>query len=304
MYAKTSAPGKLLLFGDHAVVYGYPCIVTAVNKRIYVKASLSKKNEDKIITPQVKESRFVLEAIQSFKENNNINKFVSISTIGDFSHRVGLGSSSAVTVATFGALNKLFNAKMSLKKIFKESYEVSLYVQGVGSGFDIAIATYGRTILYVKNGTTLKVISKKPLPLIVGYSGIKADTPYYIRKVEHMKKYNKEKFNTIFKKIGSVTMKAKKTLEKNDYKTLGLLMNQNHDLLKELGVSITKLDDMVRSAISAGAYGAKLSGAGGGDCMIALSPTGKEENIKKAIVSAGGEIIDITNSDEGLKIEK
>lgn len=303
MSIKMSAPGKLLLFGDHAVVYGYPSIVTAVSKRLFVEADISKNNEDEIIAPQVKESRFVLETIEAFKDLHKINQFIKISTKGDFSHRVGLGSSSAVTVAAFGALNELFNKKMSLYEIFSHSYKVSLSVQGVGSGFDIAAATFGKTLWYVKGGKNLTILTDKKLPLVVGYSGIKADTPYYIRKVAYIKKYEKEKFKKIFSKIGSITYKAASFIEKSNYQQIGKLMNQNHLLLQELGVSIPKLDNMINAALSAGAYGAKLSGAGGGDCMIALVSHDKKNAVEKSIQQAGGKIINVTNSVEGLRIE-
>jgi mevalonate kinase len=284
-------------------VYGYPSIVTAVNKRLFVEADISEKQEDEIIAPQVKESRFVLETIEAFKDLHKITRFIKISTKGDFSHRVGLGSSSAVTVATFGALNELFKTNMSLKDIFAHSYKVSLSVQGVGSGFDIAAATFGKTLWYIKGGKDLKVLTDIELPLVVGYSGIKADTPYFIRKVAHMKKYEKNKFNQLFSKIGSVTRKAALVIKKSDYKQLGELMNQNHSLLQKLGVSIPKLDNMVSAALSAGAYGAKLSGAGGGDCIIALVSPNKKKSVEKSIKSVGGEIIDVTNSVEGLRTE-
>ena len=68
MKIKVSAPGKLMLLGEHAVVYGYPCIVTAVDKRLYVEAEIIDKKEDEIVTPQVKENRFVLETLAHFRE--------------------------------------------------------------------------------------------------------------------------------------------------------------------------------------------------------------------------------------------
>ena len=118
MKIRTSAPGKLMLLGEHAVVYDNPCLVTAVDKRLYVEAEIIDSNEDEIVTPQVKESRFVLESIVHFKERFSIKKSVKITTNGDFSHSVGLGSSSAVTVATFKALSALFNLPLSQREIF------------------------------------------------------------------------------------------------------------------------------------------------------------------------------------------
>lgn len=301
MKIKVSAPGKLLLLGDHAVVYGYPCLVTAVDKRLYVEAEIIDAQEDEIITPQVKESRFVLESIAYFKEKFNIEKSVRIRTKGDFSHQVGLGSSSAVTVATFKALSILFGKTFTQKELFEISYQVNIAIQGVGSGFDIAAATYGGTIEFVVGGKTITPLSIQPLPLIVGYSGVKADTPFYIRKVAEAFKLRKDEMDRLFSQIMGLVYSAKQGLIDQKYDVVGDAMNRNHRLLQQLGVSIPKLDAMVQSAQDAGAWGAKLSGAGGGDCMIALVAAEKRDAVKKAITSAGGEIIEVDNNAEGVK---
>ena len=304
MKVKTSAPGKLMLLGEHAVVYGYPCIVTAVDKRLYVEAEVINKKEDEIVTPQVKESRFVLETLAHFRDKFRVNKHIKITTQGDFSHNVGLGSSSAVTVATFSALSLLFNFPLSKKEIFDLSYKVTLKIQGVGSGFDIAAATFGGTLYFVKGGKTIEPLEIDSLPIVVGYSGIKADTPYYVRKVAEAFKDRQSEMKEIFNKITELVNKAKKSLLEKDYSTLGRLMTEDHKLLQNLGVSIPQLDEMVEAALDAGAYGAKLSGAGGGDCMIALVSEDKRKAVEKAIQKAGGEIINVKNNEEGVRIEK
>lgn len=303
MSIKVSAPGKLLLLGDHAVVYGYPCLVTAVDKRLYVEAEIIDSQEDEIITPQVKECRFVLESIAYFKEKFQIERSVRIKTKGDFSHQVGLGSSSAVTVATFKALSILFEKSLTEKELFDISYKVNIAIQGVGSGFDIAAATYGGTLEYVTGGTVMKSLDIQSLPLIVGYSGVKADTPFYIRKVAEAFKTRKEEMATIFSQIVELVNIAKGGFIEQKYDVVGEAMNRNHILLQQLGVSIPKLDAMVLSAIDAGAWGAKLSGAGGGDCMIALVSPKKRVAVEKAIESVGGEIIHVANNARGVKVE-
>lgn len=297
----TSAPGKLLLLGDYAVVYGYPCLVTAVNKRLNVAVEIINKEEDEIITPQVKESRFVLETIAYIKEKFSVKQNVRITTQGDFSHQVGLGSSSAVTVATAEALNRLFSLKLSKKEIFEISYTVNLLIQGVGSGFDIAAATYGGTIEYVKGGTTLNKLKLHSLPLVVGYSGIKADTPYYIRKVAEAFKNKKEELITLFEEIQSYVLLAKEGLESGDLASVGVAMTKNHSVLQRLGVSIPKLDEMVNASIQSGAWGAKLSGAGGGDCMIALVDPKKRLDVESAIQKVGGEVIHVELQARGVE---
>jgi mevalonate kinase len=298
---RTSAPGKLLLLGDYAVVYGYPCLVTAVNKRLNVSVDLIDAEEDDIITPQVKESRFVLETIAYIKEKFSIKKNVRISTQGDFSHQVGLGSSSAVTVATAEALNRLFQLGLTKKDIFEISYTVNLLIQGVGSGFDIAAATFGGTLEYVKGGTTLNQLSLASLPLVVGYSGIKADTPYYIRKVAEAFRDRKNELTSLFEEIRGYVEIAKAGLTEGNFKKTGEAMTHNHVVLQKLGVSIPKLDAMVNAAVQAGAWGAKLSGAGGGDCMIALVDPAVKNEVEDAISFAGGEIIPVQLQAKGVE---
>lgn len=298
---QTSAPGKLLLLGDYAVVYNNPCLVTAVDKRLYVEAEIIEKEEDEIITPQVKESRFVLETIAHFKEKFLIRDSVRIKTQGDFSHQVGLGSSSAVTVATLEALNRLFEKNLNKKQVFDMCYSVTLSIQGVGSGFDIAAAVYGGTQYYVTGGLVIEPIRIDSLPLIVGYSGIKADTPFYIRKVAEAFKYKQEELKNIFSSITSLVEDARIGLETSDFEKTGKCMTQNHTLLQKLGVSIPKLDEMVNAANQTGAWGAKLSGAGGGDCMIALVSDEKRDDVARAIEKVGGEIINVSLNAQGVE---
>ena len=298
---QTSAPGKLLLLGDYAVVYNNPCIVTAVDKRLYVEAEIIEKEQDEIITPQVKESRFVLETIAHFREKFTIRDSVRIKTQGDFSHQVGLGSSSAVTVATLEALNQLFQKNLTKKQVFEMCYSVTLSIQGVGSGFDIAAAVYGGTQYYVTGGVVIEPIHIHSLPLIVGYSGIKADTPFYIRKVAEAFKYKQKELKCIFSSITSLVKEARMGLEHYDYIKMGKCMTQNHTILQQLGVSIPKLDEMVKAANDAGAWGAKLSGAGGGDCMIALVSDEKRDQVVRAIEKVGGEVIHVGLNAKGVE---
>jgi len=303
MSIKVSAPGKLLLLGDHAVVYGYPCLVTAVDKRLYVEAEAIDSQEDEIITPQVKECRFVLESIAYFKEKFQIKRSVRIKTKGDFSHQVGLGSSSAVTVATFKALSILFEKQLTKKELFDASYKVNIAIQGVGSGFDIAAATFGGTLEYVIGGKVIDALHISELPLVVGYSGTKADTPFYIRKVAEAFKSKKKEMEDIFKAMQVLVERAKKGLLTHNLATVGTCMSENQKLLEKLGVSTPKLERMIKFAIDAGAYGTKLSGAGGGDCMIALVSPEKRTAVEKAIKSVGGEIIHVANNARGVKVE-
>jgi mevalonate kinase len=298
---QSSAPGKLMLLGDYSVVYNNPCLVTAVDKRIHVDMEVIEGAQDEIITPQVKESTFVLKTVNTFKKKFSVTKAVRITTHADFSNTVGLGSSSAVTVATLNALCKLFSKNLDKKELFTFCYEVVLSIQGVGSGFDIAAAVYGGTLYYVTGGKIIEPLTVQELPLVVGYSGVKANTAQYIKKVAVEFKDKQRELATIFSSISSLVERARIGIEKNNFAEVGLCMTENHSFLQKLGVSIPKLDSMVEAAIQAGAWGAKLSGAGGGDCMIALVSEDKRIGVEQAIEKVGGEVIRVGLNAQGVK---
>jgi len=284
MTVKVSAPGKLMLFGEHAVVYGYPCIVTTVSSKIHVEAE-NTKNEFKVEAPQSKDTTFVKETVKLFCEKYKVDNKILIRTYGDFSSKFGLGSSSAVTVATIMALSNLYEIEISKKEIFDLGYKVVHTIQKVGSGFDVASATYGGTIYFLNGGKVIEPLSVKNLSLVIGYSGSKASTTKIVKDL-------KPDFK-IFDEIRKIVEEAKIALVSADWKITGELINQNHHLLKKLGVSTQKLDKMCEAAVLSGAYGAKLSGAGGGDCMIALVSENKIKNVESSIIRVGGEILNV-----------
>lgn len=298
-----SAPGKLLLFGEHAVVYGYPSIVTAVDRRINVEAVKIEGKLDHYNCPGVKDLSFIQGTVKQLKKVYKISQKVAIATNSSFSQNYGLGSSSAVTVATVGALSQLFKLKMSKREIFDLSYKIILSLQGVGSGFDAASAVFGKTLYYVYAGKVIESIKVKSLSLVIGYSGIKADTKTIVKKLGQRYKQNRIEIEEKFIKIAKIVEKARKALINNNYNELGLLMNQNHKLLKELGVSSDRLDTMIEDALKAGASGAKLSGAGGGDCMIALVSEEKKKLVSEAVSKAGGTVIKVNPNAQGVRIE-
>jgi len=319
-FVTVSAPGKLMLFGEHAVVYGKPCIVTAVNQRIFVKIAKTEKNSISVNAPEVnvknysigipdlghteypKDVRFVLKSVEIFFNKYKVSSGLEISTRSEFSSLFGFGSSSAVTVCMMKALSKIFDIQINNKELFDIAYKTVLDIQGVGSGFDLAAAVWGGTLYFVGGGKKIVPIRTKPFDLTVGYTGIKADTPTLVRKVSEYYKKDKKGVEEIFNSITEIVEKSKRMFSDGDTPGLGKLMTENQMLLDKLDVSIPKLDLLISASISAGAYGAKLSGAGGGDCMIALSEKENVKNVEKAIVKAGGIIIPIKTGVEGVKI--
>ncbi len=315
-----SAPGKLMLMGEHTVVYGRPCIVTAIDQRLKVTIELIDESLMILSTQDIKfskyqrslseigkgevpkEAKFVEFAVYNFLQKYKIPKGVSISTVSEFSANFGFGSSSAVSVGVTKALSELMQSKLSNKELFDLSYKTVLDVQGVGSGFDVASAIFGGTIYFQTGGKIIESLSVNDMSLVVGYSGVKADTVSMMNLVSEKMKNYKEGVEKIFGSIANLILEAKKAILEKDWQRLGTLMDFNQNYLEDLGVSTQKLNQMIVAAKKAGAYGAKLSGAGGGDCMIALVSKKTKSLVEEAIIKVGGEIIDVKIGAEGVKI--
>ena len=141
------------------------------------------------------------------------------------------------------------------------------------------------------------------MPLVVGYTGVKADTKTFIADVAAKRAREPEKVERIFAAIAKIVEEAKIKMLEGDWERVGRLMDFNQEYLRDLGVSSEKLEVLISAAKRAGAWGAKLSGAGGGDCMIVLGPRDKRDVIRKAIEGAGGEVINVSPNAEGVRIE-
>lgn len=318
---KVSTPGKLMLFGEHAVVYNRPCIVTAVDQRMFVEIKTIREEKLLVNAPDVgvrrylkrieslsqgeipKGVRFIETGVRNFFQKHKIKQGIEIKTQAGFSAEFGFGGSSAVTVATLKGLSELFKIKLNNKQLFDLAYKTVLDIQGVGSGFDLAAAIWGGVIYFVTGGKEIVSLKAKNLPLVVGYTGIKADTPTMVKKVAVLRKNYKKLVDSIFDQISLLTNKAKVVLLKGNFKKAGDLMNLNQGLLNALGVNTKELADLIFAAREAGAWGAKLSGAGGGDCMVALVPGKNRKTVEEAIKKAGGRVLKVKPNAEGVRVE-
>lgn len=310
-----------MLLGEHAVVYDRPCIVTAVGQRIKVTVEQLSTEDFSLNAPDVgvtdyikpmarlakgnvpKGARFVESAVKHFSRIHAITGGVRVTTAAEFSARFGFGSSSASAVCVVKALAQLSGEKLTNKQLFDIAYQAVLDVQGKGSGFDIAAALYGGTLYFVTGGKVIEPLNLKKMPLLVGYTGTKADTVTVVNAVAEKASRHATLVDALFTEIKEIADEARDAMQSNDWPLVGELMDFDQGLLEALGVSSRKLANMIHAARDAGAYGAKLSGAGVGDCMIALTPPGKKRAVSDAIIKAGGEVIDVLPNVEGARIE-
>lgn len=316
-----SAPGKLMFMGEHAVVYGRPCLVTAVDQRIKVIAEILDKPQFELEAQDIgmnryqkslpdlakgevsKEAKFAEKAVYNFLTKNKISKGIKIITKSSFSVNLGFGSSSATVVGIVKALSELFNIKVSQKELFDLAYQTVLDVQRKGSGFDVAAGIYGGTIYFQNAGKIIESLTADGLNLTIGYSGVKADTVAMINSVESKMKNYKSGVEKIFDNIAKLVLEAKRAISEKDWERLGILMDYNQNYLEDLGVSSDKLNHMINAAKKAGAYGAKLSGAGGGDCMIALVSNENKLKVREEIEKVGGQVVDANINAPGVRVE-
>lgn len=317
-----SAPGKVTIFGEHAVVYGRPAIVSSIDKRVYVTAERRNDNYIRILAQDLsyrgllikigdkieieannkvlEPLKYIVKAIEVASEYINEKSGIDISISSEMPIGAGLGTSAAVSVATLAAYSYVLGHELSLNEIAKLGHVVELTVQGIASPMDTTISTFGGLIYLVPNVGFEKLSFNSEVDFILGYVKREESTAKMVKKVRELKERNEKVIEMIMSSIGIIAEEGKLAILKGDLERLGLLMNINHGLLESLGVSTKLINDMVYASRNAGAIGAKLTGAGGGGCIIALCP-GRKKEVSLAIKLVGGNPIEFKVSMEGLK---
>lgn len=282
---KARAPGSLIIMGEYAVLHGFPAIVTAVNK--YIMVTLTPRPDDKLcIYSELGQIGMTINAIiiqhpfefvlTALKLTDNLPSGVNIHIESEFPSTIGLGSSAAVTVALITALYRWKQQPIDLKAIYQNALQVIQQVQGGGSGADVAASTFGGTILYQNEPVTITPLPDIPWLAII-YSGQKASTTKALNQLKRQVKENPEMFTPFFAQLGELTSSAKTAILNNQWFQLGKLMNEAQTLLVEFGVSTPVIDNIVTALRQQlNILGAKLSGAGLGDCVIGLGRLDKE----------------------------
>jgi mevalonate kinase len=278
--------GKTILFGEHFVVHGVPGIASAVDS--VADAEVKKAAKGINVTDErtgakgyaQKKKLQQLESIERMLKAMNMDpEKVSMDILlgGNLPGFSGLGASAASCVAIARAIADEYGLDFSDEQINDIAYEAEKAYAGNPSGIDNTAATFGGLIWFAKNlsdgpNTIEQLNIREPVEIVIGNTGIVANTKAMVAGVGERKKQNPEKYNAIFSQAADLAHKGRKALDDFDLKQVGILMNENHFLLQEIEVSCRELDYLVDLARKKGAFGAKMTGGGGGGCMLALTP--------------------------------
>ncbi len=303
---KASAPGKIILFGEHAVVYGRPALAVPVlqvhadveildssRPGIWINApdidlhsELNSLPSDHPLAAVIHNLFFTL-GIDPFPNLQiNISSTIPVAS--------GLGSGAAVSVAMIRTLSSFLDHPLSNERVNSIAYEIEKLYHGTPSGIDNTVVTYAKAVYFVHGLPTEIFKVRKPFTIVIGDTGISAPTKESVGDVRKLWESDKSKWENIFDQIGEIAKSAREEIEVGNWKKLGELMNQNHSLLQQLTVSSPELNKLVEAARKAGALGAKLSGGGRGGNMIALVKPDIAESVSSSLKEAGAKRVIIT----------
>lgn len=297
-----TAPGKIILLGEHAVVYGQPAIavpLTQLRARAAVTADPRAPSGQVLLdAPAIGISAELASlpadqplaaAVHLLLAHLQLNRIpaCTIRITSTIPVAAGLGSGAAVTVALLRALSTFLGQRLSNDTINALAFEIEKLHHGTPSGIDNTVITYARPVYFVR-GHPLETFSvKTSLQLVIADTGVPASTAQAVADVRRGWQVDPAGFEQRFSEIGHLVIQARRAIESGQPALLGSLMDRNQALLAELGVSSPGLDQLVSAARTAGAWGAKLSGGGQGGNLICLVPPDLQETISAALLQAG-----------------
>jgi mevalonate kinase len=297
-----SAPGKIILFGEHAVVYGRPAIAIPIRQvsaivevasisdsppgHIHVEAPdiglVSWLHEMDSVQPLARIIHLTLDEIGVHHPpalGIRISSSIPISS--------GLGSGTAVSIAIVRSLSTHLGHSLPLKRQSGLAYEVEKIHHGTPSGIDNTVITYAKPVYY-ERGRDPKILKiGAPFSLVIGDTGVRSPTAVAVEQVRKAWQEDQDRYEAIFDEMGKIVAQAKEVIIRGQSNELGPLMDHNQILLKAIGVNSPSLQTLIEAARTSGAQGAKLSGAGLGGNMIALVDPVNVRSVEKALQEAG-----------------
>ncbi|CAG0945328.1 mevalonate kinase [Anaerolineae bacterium] len=322
-----SAPGKIILFGEHAVVYARPAIAVPV-LQVRAEATIDASPSDDVAIDAADISRAY--TLRDAPDDDPIAVIIRLTCakLGveprGFQVRVrstipvarGLGSGAAVSVAVARALVKFFAtgdtdasrtekikipmspmssmARMSNEEISALAYEVEKLHHGTPSGIDNTVIAFEQPVYFVRDEPIQSFRVARPFTIAIADTGIAAPTKIAVGDVRRAWQADRARYESLFDQVGAIVRKARAAIEQGNVDALGALMNANQKLLREIGVSSPEIETLVDAAIRAGARGAKLSGAGRGGNVIALVDEVTQDVVGRAMLDAGARDVIVT----------
>ncbi|MEA3340384.1 MAG: mevalonate kinase [Chloroflexota bacterium] len=294
----SSAPGKIILFGEHAVVYERAAIavpVAQVRATVTVEPApagsgltlvasdlgrsvrLATALED---DPLAAAARLALAHLSAPEPDGvlTINSTIPIAS--------GMGSGAAVSTALVRGLAGFLGQTLEPAEVSEIVFEIEKIHHGTPSGIDNTVVAYEQPVYFVRGRPVERLAVGESLTLLIADTGTPSPTGKIVAQVRRGWQRKPARYDALFDQIGDIVEEARQAIEAGNVDALGELMDDNHELLIELGVSSLQLDDLVETACFAGALGAKLSGAGRGGNMIALVERGIADEVAEALSDA------------------
>jgi len=299
-----SAPGSLKLFGEHAVVYNRLALSAAFNRRAFCKLSKAKDGITIKLEDLGKKGRFTFnEVLKTYAELKGmiergdmeglakarrdifspykiiLGEFfcefgftaVDISINSEVPRNSGLGSSAAVFTSLSTELNNFFHGGLDKKQLAELSNLGDKVVHGNPSGLDASTCAFGGYISFRREEGVKPLNIKAEVPMLVVNTGSQKDTGQMIKRVAERYRKSRNEVDGIFDRMEETALSGIKALKSSDFKKLGKNMNAAQQCFSELGLSTPQIDRIIKTALENGAFGAKITGAGGGGCVIILA---------------------------------
>lgn len=299
--AKGLAHGKLILTGEHIVVYNKPAI--AIPFPLQIRAGISQKSGEITVSSKLYNGRLhdlpgEMLGLQvcvnkSLELCHQPNEGIHIEITSDIPEGRGLGSSAASAMAVVRGIFEYFHKFLSDEQLFFLVELAETYAHGKPSGIDMMAVASEEPILYQKpEGVVKNLVSPNPFHIVVADTGQIGDTKKAVEHVNALKVEKPKVFLNVIDEIEEIVKKAQKAILEGNIGLLGALFVANHEKLKELNVSNSMLDHLVEVAIGSGALGAKLTGGGMGGCIIALAMDRKDaKSIAKTLKEQGAKTV-------------